>query len=237
MDGLIKIGRSMKLLQLFDGKVSLAISTIADGNMRSFGEAEFDEVLQNQRKLCAELGADARNTARVLTTYDRRASFCEYYEIDSKSITKHQITKPESELVLADGLVTKSADFALLLPLADCLGVIIYDETQGILGLLHSGRQNLEEDGAFKFIEFLQKNYNCQPENLRVYFSPHAQNFEIFALNHAKLAEAATNQLARAGVPVEIIERSDIDTVTNPDFPSNSAGDKTNRFAVAVKLC
>lgn len=226
----------MKLLQLFDGKVSLAISTITDGNMRSFGEAEFDEVLQNQRKLCAELGADARNTARVLTTYDGRASFCEYYEIDSKSIADHQITKPESELVLADGLVTKSADFALLLPLADCLGVIIYDEAQGILGLLHSGRQNLEEDGAFKFAEYSKEEYGCEPENLRVYFSPHAQNFEIFALNHAKLAEAATNQLARAGVPVEIIERSDIDTVTDSEFPSNSAGDKTLRFAIAAKI-
>ena len=227
----------MKLLQLFDGKVSLAISTITDGNMRSFGEAEFDEVLQNQRKLCAELGADARNTARVLTTYDGRASFCEYYEIDSKSIADHQITKPESELVLADGLVTKSADFALLLPLADCLGVIIYDEAQGILGLLHSGRQNLEEDGAYKFVEFLKDNYNCKAEDLQAYFTPHAQNFEIYALNHAKLAEAAEEQLVRAGAKAENIERSDIDTATNPDFPSNSAGDKTMRFAVAVKLC
>ena len=227
----------MKLLQLFDGKVSLAISTITDGNMRSFGEAEFDEVLQNQRKLCAELGADARNTARVLTTYDGRASFYEYYEIDSKSIADHQITKPESELVLADGLVTKSADFALLLPLADCLGVIIYDEAQGILGLLHSGRQNLEEDGAYKFVEFLKDNYNCKAEDLQAYFTPHAQNFEIYALNHAKLAEAAEEQLVRAGAKAENIERSDIDTATNPDFPSNSAGDKTMRFAVAVKLC
>ena len=205
--------------------------------MRAFSEDEFNEVLENQGKICTELGASTDNTARVLTTYLERKSFTDYYEINENSITEHTITKPETELKLADGLVTKDKNFALLLPLADCLGVVFYDTKQGILGLLHSGRQNLEEDGAFKFVEFLKQDYACKPADLKVYFTAHAQNFEIYALNHAKLAEAAKEQLLRAGVKAENIQGSDIDTVSNPNFPSNSAGDKTTRFAVAVKLC
>jgi hypothetical protein len=226
----------MILQKLFDDKVTLAISTLADGNMRAFSDGEFEQVLENQGKLAIALGLTADKTARVLTTYVNRKSFTEYFEINDKSLSEHTIEKSESDLLCADGLVATSSDCALLLPLADCLGVVVYDVEQNILGLLHSGRQNLEEDGAFKFVEFLKENYGCRPENLRVYFSPHAQNFEIFALNNAKLAEAAEEQLVRAGVRAENIERSDIDTVTNPDFPSNSAGDKTTRFAVAVRL-
>ena len=227
----------MLVQNLFDNKVQLAISTLEDGNMRAFSDAEFEAVLENQSKLSVALKTTTNKTARVLTTYIDRKSFSEYYEIAEETLPEHTIEKPESDLIVADGLVTKSKDFALLLPLADCLGAVFYDEAQDILGLLHSGRQNLEEDGAYKFVEFLKDNYNCKAEDLQVYFTPHAQNFEIYALNHAKLAEAAEEQLVRAGAKAENIERSDIDTVTNPDFPSNSAGDKTMRFAVAIKLC
>lgn len=223
-------------LKLLGDKVSLVISTLTDGNMRAFSDAEFDSVLADQAKLVAELGVAPEKTARVLTTYNNRKCFTEYYAVDDGSILEHAITAPEKKLKLADGLATNNKNLALLLPLADCLGIIVYDQEHQIMGLLHSGRQNLEEDGAFKFIEFLQKRFGIDPRNVKVYFSPHAQNFEIFALNNAKLAEAAEEQLVRAGVDAKNIERSDIDTVTNSDFPSNSAGDKTTRFAVAVKM-
>jgi hypothetical protein len=227
----------MIIKNLFENKVKLAVSTLADGNMRAFSDADFTSTLANQSKLSSALSTDASHTARILTTYIDRKNFTEYYEISDQTIQNHQITKPESELMLADGLITKSEDFALLLPLADCLGVIVYDESKHILGLLHSGRQNLEEDGAFKFIEFLKDNYDCSPADLQIYFSPHALNFQIFALDNTTLSEAAISQLERAGVRRERIETTDIDTVTNSDYPSNSAGDKTTRFAVAVKLC
>lgn len=226
----------MLVQNLFNNKVALAISTLEDGNMRAFSDAEFETVLENQSKLTVTLKTTADRTARVLTTYIDRKSFTEYFEINDDTLSQHVVEKPESDLINADGLVAKSKDFALLLPLADCLGVVVYDEAQNILGLLHSGRQNLEEDGAYKFVEFLKENYACDPKNLKIYFTPHAQNFEIFALNNAKLAEAAEEQLVRAGVKVENIERSNVDTVTNPEFPSNSAGDKTTRFAVTVKI-
>lgn len=226
----------MLVQNLFDNKVQIAISTREDGNMRAFSNTEFEAVLENQSKLSTALKTTANKTARVLTTYIDRKSFSEYYEITEGSLPKHTIEEPESDLIVADGLTTKSKDFALLLPLADCLGVVVYDKAQSILGLLHSGRQNLEEDGAYKFVEFLKNNHNCKTEDLQVYFTPHAQSFEIYALDNAKLAEAAEEQLVRAGVKSENIEQSEIDTVTNPDFPSNSAGDKTTRFAVAVKL-
>ena len=144
----------MIIQKLFNDQVILATSMRKDGNMRAFSETEFDEVLKNQSTIVTALGGHSDNTARVLTTYLERKSFTEYYEINNQTITEHVINKPETALKLADGLVARTRDYTLLLPLADCLGVVFFDPEQNILGLLHSGRQNLEEDGAYKFVEF-----------------------------------------------------------------------------------
>lgn len=146
----------MIIQKLFNDQVLLATSMRKDGNMRAFSETEFDEVLKNQNTIVTALGGRSDNTARVLTTYFERKSFTEYCEINDRTITEHAINKPETALKLADGLVTRTRDYTLLLPLADCLGVVFFDPEQNVLGLLHSGRQNLEEDGAYKYVEFLQ---------------------------------------------------------------------------------
>lgn len=159
----------MIIQKLFNDQVLLATSMRKDGNMRAFSETEFDEVLKNQSTIVTALRGRSDNTARVLTTYLERKSFTEYYEINDQTITEHAISKPETALKLADGLVTRTRDYTLLLPLADCLGVVFFDPEQNILGLLHSGRQNLEEDGAYKFVEFLKQKLQLQaskPESL-----------------------------------------------------------------------
>lgn len=225
----------MRKLRICDGKVLFVESLRVDGNMRSFSEDEDKKVISNQKKAAKECETTGDKTARVLTTYDR-GTYLEYFEVNEDNLADFCILKPESELKAADGLVTKSKDIALLLPLADCLGVVLYDVRQEILALVHSGRQNLEEDGTYKFVNFLKDKMSCRPEDLKVYLSPHAQNFEIYKLDNAKLAEAAREQLMRAGVLEENIEASDVDTVTNEEYPSNSAGDKIERFAICVKM-
>ena len=109
---------------------------------------------------------------------------------------------------------------------------MVYDPKTEVLGLLHSGRQNLEQEGAKKFIDELVERYCINPADLKVFFSPCAQNYEIYALENQKLPDAAKAQLKKAGVKPENIEESGIDTVTDPRFPSASAGDKTTRFAI-----
>lgn len=225
----------MRKNKICSGKVLFVESTRSDGNMRAFSEDEEPEVVSRQTRVAKGCDTTSDKTARVLTTYDR-GTYLEYFEVSDNNLTDFCILKPESKLKTADGLVTKSKDIALLLPLADCLGVVLYDARQEILALVHSGRQNLEEDGAYKFVNFLKEKMACRPEDLRAYLSPHAQNFEIYKLNNAKLAEAAREQLMRAGVPEDSIETSSVDTVTDFDYPSNSAGDKFERFAICVKM-
>lgn len=212
--------------------VKIAFSTLDDGNMRVFGAENEVGIIENQAKLGASISLNRESIARIHTTYNIRTDYTRYFEITPENLSDFVITAPESTIPISDGLYTRITGIGLLLPIADCLGIVVYDPKTEILGLIHSGRQNLEQDGAARFIENL-KTEGVNPADLKIYFSPCAKNYKIETLNQT-IPEAARTQLLKTGVNPEAIEESEIDVVTDPRFPSNSAGDKTTRFAIIV---
>ena len=223
----------MKRINLFDKKIEILISEISDGNMRFFGEGDELRVIENQKKLGAKVGLN--KIVRIRTIYGERKDFTEYQEITESNFAEYNIENPEERILVSDGLVTECADVGILLPLADCLGAVVFDEKQEIVGLLHAGRHNVEQDGPRKFIEFFVERFGSDVKNLKIYFSPHAVNYQISKLNKT-LSEAAKEQFVGAGVFAENIVDPKIDTVSNENFPSHSSGDVDNRFAIVVRL-
>ncbi len=227
----------MKKQTILNAKVEIAFSENSDGNMRYFEGEDEDEatVIKNQQQLARQLGLTGDKTARVRTIYGDRKNFTEYFEITDQNISKYNIDNPEKDILVSDGMVTKSSNVGILLPLADCLGIVVFDETHNVLGLLHAGRQNLEQLGPRKFVEFFVEKYKSNPSELEVYFSPHALNYQVYKFNKS-LSETAKEQLLVAGILPENITDARIDTVNNVDLPSYSNGDKTKRFALLAKL-
>ena len=221
---------------LFDDQVAIVISETRDGNMRFLGMSDEREAIANQAKLGEALRLTNDKIARVKTTYNGFESFVDYLEITTENLHAQSVDNFETQIPLADGLVTKNPEIGLLLPLADCLGVVVFDTAQKIVGLLHAGRHNIEQNGPQKFIEFFVNRCGSNPKNLQLYYSPHALDYRIFKLDNKTLAEAATEQFVAAGILPENITNPKIDTVTSTNFPSYSDGDKTERFAVAVRL-
>lgn len=220
---------------LFDGKVEVGISEIGDGNMRFFDNGNEADVIENQEKLGKTLELDGDKIARIRTIYDDRESFTDYCEITDRNVSEYAIINPEKQIPVSDGLIVSSSDVGILLPLADCLGIVVFDEQHQRVGLLHSGRQNIEQYGPKKFIEHFMKNVGSNPGELKVYFSPHALNYQIFKFDNKTLSEVAREQLTEAGVLSENIIDYRVDTVKNTNLPSNSSGDKTRRFAIVVR--
>lgn len=220
---------------LFGGKVEVGISEISDGNMRFFGDGDEAEIIENQKKLGEVLDLGGDKIVRVRTIYGDRKDFTDFYEISDENLLEYVITNPEEKIPVSDGLITKCSNVGMLLPLADCLGIVAFDEEHQVLGLLHSGRQNVEQYGPRKFIEYFVRNFNSNPEKLKVYFSPYALNYQIFKLDNKLLSEAAKEQLMDAGVLLENILDYEIDTVNNINLPSHSSGDRTQRFAIVAK--
>lgn len=218
---------------LFDDKVEVGISEIDDGNMRFFGDGDESEIIENQKRLGKMI--DLNDIVRIRTIYGERKNFTEYTEITRENLVEYSIDNSEKEIPVSDGLVAREAEVGILLPLADCLGVMAFDGKQRIVGLLHSGRQNIEQDGPRKFIEYFVNNFGSDTKNIKLWFSPYALNYRIFKLENKGLGEAAREQFINAGILPDNIIDSKIDTVGNDNFPSNSSGDATKRFAVVVK--
>ena len=216
---------------LFNGEVKVGISEISDGNMRFF-DGDESEVIMNQKKISDFIEIASKNAARVRTIYDNRKCFTEYFEITNENLSEYSIENSEMQIPVSDGLVTRLHDVGFLLPLADCLGIVVYDEENEALGLLHAGRQNIEEFGPRKFVEFFNEKFGSKAERLKIYFSPHAVNYSVYKFDGKLLSNVAKEQLIEAGVLLENILDSEIDTVSDEHFPSHSSGDKEFRFAI-----
>lgn len=226
----------MKIINTFSDQVTIAISDLSDGNMRAFDANNETIIIENQLKLSQALNVIPEHSLRLRITYESRDSFTDYLEITPENLDTFCVTNAAKDIPICDGFVTSLSQINLILPLADCLGIVIVDEKRHLLGLLHSGRQNLEQFGSQKFVEFFQEKFGSNPAELKVFFSPCARNYQIYALNNQKLPDAARAQLLEAGVMPENITDSEIDTVTDPNYPSHSSGDKKLRFAIAAKL-
>ena len=226
----------MKKQILFEGAAEIGISDVHDGSMRFLGEGNEAEIIKRQNSLGKLIGLEGGNVARIRTVYEGRNEYTFYDEVNGDNISEYSINNNEPKILISDGLVTKRKDVGLLLPLADCVGVVVYDVEKHILGLLHAGRHNVEQYGPEKFIKFLCDKYECDPVNLKVFFSPCAQNYQIHALDNQKMSDAVFEQLTKAGVLAENIDNPGIDTVTDDKYPSCSNGDYKTRFAVVVRL-
>ena len=220
---------------LFNNQIEVVVSDLSDGSMRYFGNGDENQIIENQQKLGATLNLTSDKIARVRTVYDGRTNYTEYYEITPENLNRYSIANPESSIAISDGLVTKYREIGILLPLADCLGAVVYSKKQGLVGLLHAGRHNIEQNGPALFIQYLVDNFSTDPAELKLYFSPYAISYQITKLHNQTMQEAAMEQFIKSGVLIENIIDPGIDTTIDGNYPSSSMGDKINRFAVAVK--
>jgi copper oxidase (laccase) domain-containing protein len=217
---------------IFNDEVLIGISEVSDGNMRFFGGDE-TEIIKNQKRLSAEI--NAKKIARLKVVYNRD-SYTNYLEINEENVEEFSIEKSENDIPTYDGLVTREPDIAFLLPLADCLGAVIYDPEKKIFGLLHAGRQNIEQEGPKSFIEFIKKQYGSNPKNIKIYYSPYALDYRINKLENKTISNAATEQLLASGILKENIIDSKTNTLNDERFPSHSSGDTSYRFAIVAKM-
>lgn len=150
--------------------------------------------------------------------------------------------------VQADGIISNQAAFALLIRIADCLPVFIYDPVQQCLGLIHAGWRGTRDAIVGKAVERMQTSWGCRPRDLIVAFGPSIQSccyavsssFEQDFLNaisrrgnqcYLDLPQVNQQQLIAAGVLAEHIHGSDYCTCCQPQFSSyRREGSKARRM-------
>ena len=223
---------------IFGSAVAAAISSKADGNMK-FGIGDDAEVEANRRKFLQAAGLDIERTTLVSITYDTE-DFAKYRIVTEAEKATGMVEK--SGAVHADALVTDQPGHALFLPLADCVGVILYDPEHRVLMVSHIGRHSAEIDGARRSVKYLKDNFAVKPELLKVWLSPGVgkATYPLHRFGGRGLQEVIMSQLEMAGVKVGSIQKSDIDTAASENYYSHSqylkGNDDYGRFAIVAEM-
>ncbi len=223
---------------IFGTAVTAAISSKSDGNMK-LGIGNDAEVESNRRLFLQKAGLDSTRTTLVSITYDTD-DFAKY-RIVTEGEKQAGMVK-NTEVVHADALVTDQPGHALFLPLADCIGVILYDTEHHVLMVSHIGRHSAEVDGARRSVKYLKDQFESDPAQLKVWLSPGVgkATYPLHRFGGKGLQEVIMSQLMMAGVPEANIEKSDIDTATSENYYSHSeylkGNDDYGRFAIVAEM-
>ncbi|MGB9771463.1 MAG: peptidoglycan editing factor PgeF [Candidatus Kapaibacteriota bacterium] len=154
-----------------------------------------------------------------------------------------------------DALITNIKGKILVVKIADCAGVLIYDPINEVVGAIHSGWRGSSLKIVPKTIEKMAKKYGSDPRNLLVYISPLAsgKRYEV-GEDVAKLFPLSTiptpngkyffdnrkeiiYQLKETGVEEKNIEYSPLCTISNTNLHSYRRDkEKSGRMAAFIGL-
>lgn len=226
---------------IFGKYVTAGVSSVDDGNMKKkgFPESEHAVINEQRRAFLAALDIAPEQTVLVSLTYELE-DFAKYKTvgIDQKG---EGIVEPSRFEV--DALATNEPGVALFLPIADCVGAILYDSVKKILMVSHLGRHSTEQYGGRKSVEFMVETYDSLPSDILVWLSPSPsrQSYPMYAFDNRGLQEVVIEQLQSAGILKEHIEASPVDTSTSLDYFSHSEFKKGNRpedgrFAIVAMI-
>lgn len=215
---------------LFPSVLHVAVSSMSDGSMKDGAELLTPGALRNRDAFLAALGMDPAKAAVFYADFDDD-DFCHYAEATPGLMPG------------CDGVSTNKIGQPILLPLADCVGTVLYDPVRHAVMIAHLGRHSTEQEGGAKVVAYMADTYGSHPADLLVWLgpSPHGADYPLHAFDNRSFTDVLTGQLARAGVAAEHIEISTVDTSTNPQYYSHSQFLKgvqatDGRYALEVQL-
>lgn len=223
---------------IFGKNVIAAVSSIQDGNMK-FGVYEDNKtVIENRQAFLEKTGIDIAHTTLVALTYATN-DFAKYRIVEEHNKSDGMTNTPQK---YADALLTDRPGHALFLPIADCVGMILFDSKRRLLMVSHVGRHSAEIEGALKSVQFMEK-HGAATEDIKVWLSPAVgkASYPLHVFGGKSLHEVIKEQLVQAGVKAAHIEVSDVDTAIDENYFSHSQFLKGNeplagRFAIVAMM-
>jgi copper oxidase (laccase) domain-containing protein len=224
-------------MQYVSDVITIASSSVSDGSM-SIGVND-EARLVNRTNFLTAYGISPERTILVPVQYDGD-NYCRFTIVSSAQAGRGIVTP---SLDAADALFTTSNNVALLLPVADCVAIVLHDIRRNVLGLLHLGRHGLLQSAGMRAVEYMTQTFGSSAYDLRVYLGPAAgkENYPLYAFGNRSLHEVALRQLETAGVEPANITVDRRDTTVERSLFSHSqylAGNRSHdgRQAVVAML-
>lgn len=234
----------------FPDNVRVALSSVDDGTMldRSIGVHD-GTIVSNRTKFCEKAGFGYHDVVYQRIIYGDDQTYSKIAYVNDSDTCKY------TSEVQADALVTSTKQVGLMLPVADCVVTVIYDQGRHVLVVAHLGRHSTVAGLMTKSIGEMTAD-GSDPTDLIVWMSPSAKashyRMDYFnQLGSADWRDFATKRqdgiyldlpgynravAVSGGVLEENIHISPINTAESDQYFSHSQGDKAGRFVVLAWL-
>ena len=227
-------------------------STAQAGSLSIKDEKDVAVGLQNRRRLFGELNLDLE-----------KAVFCQQSHSDNILVVTQKDAGAGSINFLSgvpdtDALITKERGVPLMVLVADCVPVLLYDPIGEIVGVVHAGWKGTMKQILRKTVEKMVSEYGSNSKDIIAVIGPSIgpDCFEIGQevvdmANDAGLAEfvigregkfyfdlwaSNKHQLLEEGVLGEKIKTVGVCNHCSPEYFSFRRDKNTNRFAVGIML-
>lgn len=161
------------LLQKFSDEIEHIVSSRLGGvsekpyeslNLRfEIGDDE-QKVRRNRSTLCATLNIENNTLISANQTHSKDIAVIDHpmAAADFSHDTFQNI----------DGFVTNIPEVALLVQVADCQAILMFDPVQKVIAAVHAGWKGLVQDISGEAIMIMRKKFGVQPKHLLVGISP-----------------------------------------------------------------
>ena len=214
-----------------------------DLNLAFCNDDPLDNVRENLRR--AEKALGLAPVAFVRQTHSDRLTVV-------RPADSYQPQQPEELRCNYDAMIAPEAGVGLLIKVADCQGVILYDPVSRVLGLVHSGWRGSVQNILGRTVTEMAA-FGVQPANILAAISPSLgpccaefknyqaelppsfQNF-MTAPNHFDFWAISRQQLTESGLKPQNVESAEICTKCSPEFFSYRRGDSWGRFGIMASV-
>jgi YfiH family protein len=177
-------------------------------------------VEENRRRFFGALGLDPNRLAVPLQCHSDHV----------------QIVGESGEYESCDGLITETPDLPLVVTVADCLPVVLFEPAKAVLAHVHAGWRGSSRNIVEQTIAIMRKEFGVSPDSLVAFLGPSAgeccyevggEVAEVFHPDELErrngkvflnLKKANLDQLLACGLRRENIEVSNWCTICTPDL-------------------
>lgn len=221
--------------------IKYLFTTATDGNIAYHVNDDKSNVDKNREALKSKYKVDVNRLIFMNQTHGSKV------EIVTQN-SKHCIND-------CDALVTNEKNLPLMVMVADCIPILMYDEKQKVIAAIHAGRNSTFLKIAQKTALIMMEKFNCKAENLKVNLGPSIQKccYEVsneledivknsfgdkFTNNRLIDLQGINNkQLIQIGLKEENINISKICTkCSNEDYFSFRLNKHCGRFAGIITI-
>lgn len=159
-----------KLLEYKNVKHCFTLKPLNFAGNSSYEEKR-EEVEKSLQSLSKEFEFDIKNICRPKQTHTDKV---EKVEDGDEGIYLEKFDN-------VDAFITDKKNKVLMLGFADCTPLLFYDPIKNVIGNTHSGWKGTVQSIAVRTVEKMQKEYNCNAEDIICCIGPHIRkcHFEV----------------------------------------------------------